>query len=136
MALSLAGTIVLCCVAVDWGRWFHIQAICLLLMLLLIDRKPTPFAASTAPHQHATPRLRPLATAALLLYATSWTLPIYGGKSCLPGYLPYVWPTYQTTLHRLKHTLLGELQPATRIRSGPSDQALSFNRPESRPPTA
>jgi hypothetical protein len=92
----LASTAILCALlsvplfylTIDWGRWIHMQAICLLLVVLL--------AAQRAPSFHPQPHAQPTTAGkpwraplliAVFLYCTCWTLPVYGGLSVRFGYL-------------------------------------------------
>ena len=85
---ALAGTAVLFYSALDWGRWVHIQAICLMLMVLLIDRIAKPIASPQP--AIGRPLLRYAAMVALAVYATIWTLPSIGHNDARHGYLDVV----------------------------------------------
>lgn len=100
--VSLAGTSVLFYVGVDWGRWLHLQAVCLMLLLMMLDRQG---AAKAVPARRRSLPFHVIATLALFLYATTWTLPGLGTAGETPGYVPLVWPTYRNTLHRFRVTV-------------------------------
>ena len=92
-ALALLASLPLFLVAMDWGRWTHLHATCLLLLLLAVERPEsgTPRGEATAIESGL--RLAPgaprrlVAGAALLLYATTWTLPAVG---LFPGRFGYL----------------------------------------------
>ena len=86
--LALAGTSFLFYSALDWGRWVHIQAICLMLMVLMVDRRAEP----VAPLRLALSRrvLRYAAIFAVAIYATTWTLPSIGHNDARRGYLDVI----------------------------------------------
>lgn len=86
-------------IATDWGRWIYIHAVCLLLLVLLIDFPAHLPATSAAPGpaSQATPlriTSRSLVYAILvLLYATTWTLPHVGmfpGRFGYPDLIHYL----------------------------------------------
>ena len=113
--LSLAGTAVLFYIGTDWGRWIHMQAICLLLLVMLIDRKTAAVGATEAPARHHSLGFHAIATLALIVYATTWTLPAWGYDRENPGYLPVVWPTYRNSLHHFRLAVAEEIRRPTRI---------------------
>jgi hypothetical protein len=83
--LSLAGTVYLFLVAVDWGRWMHIQAVCLMLMVLMVDRRAR--AALSEPPPLRRRWVRYACTFAVVVYATTWTLPPTGRGDGQRGYV-------------------------------------------------
>lgn len=85
---ALAGTAFLFYSALDWGRWVHIQAICLMLMVLMIDRRAKPIAMPQSSLRR--PLLRYVAVFALVIYATAWTLPSIGHNDARHGYLDVI----------------------------------------------
>jgi peptidoglycan/LPS O-acetylase OafA/YrhL len=84
-ALSLVGTAFLFYSALDWGRWIHIQAICLMLMVLLVDRRAEPSVPVLRSRW-----LRYAGSVALVIYATTWTLPSIGRNDARQGYLDVI----------------------------------------------
>lgn len=105
--VSMAGTSVLFYVGLDWGRWFHLQAICLMLLLMMLDHRG---AATAVPATQRSLPFHVVATLALLLYATTWTLPGVGTGGETPGYVPLVWPTYRNALHQFRVTVIGGIR--------------------------
>jgi hypothetical protein len=99
---SFAGTGVLFYVGIDWGRWLHLQAMCLMLLVMMMDRK----AAAVLPVRRAGRGLRALAAVAVFVYATVWTLPGVGNEGERPGYVAIVWPLYRSGLHELRVTVV------------------------------
>lgn len=83
-ALGFAGTLVLCYTALDWGRWINMQAVCLMLLILVIDRRAP---ATNTSRQKSSLLYRTLAFCAVLVYATCWTLPAIGFTEDRQGYL-------------------------------------------------
>ncbi len=108
--ISLAGTGVLCYVGVDWGRWLHIQVICLMLLAMMMDCKAAAISGIIRRAGRRSLGLRALATVALFLYAIAWTLPGVGNFGETPGYFAIVWPTYRSGLHQLRMQAVGELR--------------------------
>lgn len=108
--LSLAGMGVLFYVGIDWGRWLHIEVVSLMLLLLMMDRKANANPAQTRPAKHYSLGNRVLATLALFLYATAWTLPGVGNEGETPGYLAVFWPLYRSDLHQLRLTIVQDVK--------------------------
>ena len=71
-SLALGATAVLLYSGMDWGRWIHMQAMCLMLMLLMIEHEAEGKAAPIKPLERP---LRYASALALFLYSTIWTLP-------------------------------------------------------------
>lgn len=70
-AVSLLGTAALAYIAMDWGRWIHMQAMCLLLMVMLLEQW-APRLQSSAPR----PALQRWVVRALVFaYCALWTFP-------------------------------------------------------------
>ena len=86
--LSLVGTGFLFYSALDWGRWVHIQAICLMLMVLMVDHRAEPAVAVKPAVRSAW--LRYAGPLLLAIYATSWTLPSIGRDDARHGYLDVI----------------------------------------------
>jgi hypothetical protein len=84
-ALSLVGTAILFYIALDWGRWVHIQAICLMLMVLMLDHRAEPVVVV-----RRSAWLRYTGVALLAVYATTWTLPSIGRDDARHGYLDVI----------------------------------------------
>jgi hypothetical protein len=83
--LLMTGTVYLFLVAIDWGRWMHIQAVCLMLMVLMVDRRAP--AARVEPETLQPRWGRTACTFAVVVYATIWTLPPTGRGDGQAGYL-------------------------------------------------
>ncbi len=88
--IAIAGSLSIFYSGRDWGRWIHIHAVCLMLLLLMVSR-------GKAAVEHSPVRLkgarRLAAAAALAIYATCWTLPavdIYPARSGYYGLYRYV----------------------------------------------
>jgi hypothetical protein len=84
--LSLIGTAGLFYTALDWGRWVHMQALSLMLIIMMIDGR----APRTPVSSNAVPRFSwrgAVAFAVVFVYATSWTLPSIGVFKIGHGYL-------------------------------------------------
>ena len=84
--VAFAGSLVVFYSGRDWGRWIHIHATCLMLLILMADRGEPPVAISPI-RLHGGKRWA--AVVALLLYATCWTLPavdIYPARSGYFGF--------------------------------------------------
>jgi hypothetical protein len=71
MLISLVGTGFLFYVSLDWGRWMHLQAVCLMLMVLMIDHRAPKIVLAKHPRRW----VRVACGAAVALYATTWTWP-------------------------------------------------------------
>jgi hypothetical protein len=85
--VSLAGTAVLFYGGLDWGRWIHMQAICLMLMVLMIDRRAAAGGVKVETAKRGNAWVRAVAMLAVFLYATTWMLPSIGDYGEKPGYL-------------------------------------------------
>jgi hypothetical protein len=85
---SIMASIGLFYVGSDWGRWIEIHLVCLMLLLLTAaaDRSRCGCAAAetqrTAVLENSASLLgRAAAVGGLLLYATTWNLPLFSGSS-------------------------------------------------------
>lgn len=111
-AVSLTVAVPVFYVGLDWGRWFHIQVICLMLLALMVDRK----AGVDTIEGRATVRygkgVRALAALAVVLYATTWTLPGGGAEGEKPAYLGEFWQAYRSDLHYLRLDVMREIKKA------------------------
>lgn len=85
--VSLLGTGFLFYAGLDWGRWIHMQAICLMLMAMLIDHRVAAVAGQVESATYRNPWAHAVAVLAVLLYATTWMLPAVGDHGEKPGYL-------------------------------------------------
>ncbi len=87
--ISLAGSLVLFYGGRDWGRWIHIHAVCLMLLVLMLSR-----GEDAAPERVRWGGARRwVAVGALAVYATCWTLPavdIYPARSGYFGLYRYL----------------------------------------------
>jgi hypothetical protein len=88
--LALVGTAVLFYSALDWGRWVHIQAICLMLMVLMVDRRAASVETPARAAAVRRPWLRYAAMLAVAVYATTWTLPSIGRDDARHGYVDVI----------------------------------------------
>lgn len=95
----IASTAVLCALAsaplfyltIDWGRWIHMQALCLLLLILMAAQRARGFQSD--PNVKGIGEGRPWRgplLVAVFLYCTCWTLPVYGGLPVRYGYIDVV----------------------------------------------
>ena len=87
--LSAIASIPLFWFSIDWGRWIHMQILCLLLIILM--------AAQHAPGFQPDPNAMPFGTGrpwrmplliAIFVYCTCWTLPVLGMSELRFGYIP------------------------------------------------
>lgn len=83
-AISTLGTSFLFYSSLDWGRWIHLHAFCLLLTILLAERLD-PERVRSQPSL----RYRWTARVALVLFAISWSLPFLGGGGNSDPYTGY-----------------------------------------------
>jgi hypothetical protein len=67
---SMLGMLLLCYSAFDWGRWIHMEVMGLTLLLLMFERHNLSVAVTPT-----SPIRRYVAIAAVVLYATTWSLP-------------------------------------------------------------
>lgn len=84
---SLPATGLLFYCGLDWGRWIHIQAIRLMLMVMLISNRVVAVARQAGAARRRNPWIHAAAWSAVLLYATTWMLPAVGDHGERPGYL-------------------------------------------------
>jgi len=101
-SVSFAGTALLFYVGMDWGRWVHMQAMCLMLLAIMLDRKAAVRDASIKPSTRRSLRFRATAALALFLYATTWTLPGVGSGGETPGYAYFVCKLYREAVHSFR----------------------------------
>lgn len=88
--IAVAGSLSIFYSGRDWGRWIHIHAVCLMLLVLMVSRGKAAVAHSPLRMNGAR---RWAAAAALAIYATCWTLPavdIYPARSGYYGLYQYV----------------------------------------------
>jgi hypothetical protein len=89
-AVAFAGSLVIFYSGRDWGRWIHIHAVCLMLLVLMVSRGERPAAQ---PAIRLGGARRWAAAAALAIYATCWTLPavdIFPARSGYYGLYRYL----------------------------------------------
>jgi hypothetical protein len=110
--VSLAAAAPLFYVGLDWGRWFHIQVICLMLLAMMMDRKAAADPVAVRVTKRYGRGVRALATLALVLYATTWTLPGGGAQGEKPAYLGEFWQYYRSDLHYLRLDVMREIKKA------------------------
>jgi len=111
-AISLTAAAPLFYVGLDWGRWFHIQVICLMLLAMMIDRKAAAHPVAVSVTKRYSRGVRALATLAVVLYATTWTLPGGGAEGEKPAYLGEFWQYYRSDLHYLRLDVMREIKKA------------------------
>jgi hypothetical protein len=107
--VSVTATGVLCYMGMDWGRWFHLQAICLMLLAIMIDRKADRSVDAAEPARPHGKFHQAVAGLALLIYVTVWTLPGVGLAGWSPGYVSLAWPNYRATLHQARLEVVGKI---------------------------
>jgi hypothetical protein len=74
-------------VATDWGRWIHMQVICLLLVILMAERLAPARQPGIAPMTEAGSVRHAVLTFVAFIYCISWTLPVYGAFPIRWGYV-------------------------------------------------
>lgn len=80
-AIAISGSFTLFRFGPDWGRWVSMHAMCLMLLLLWIDRRSWVPSKSSIGVQLPTQRRRWASaslTIGLLLYSTCWSMPGFG----------------------------------------------------------
>jgi hypothetical protein len=88
--ISMLGTAALFYTARDWGRWLHMQAVCSMLVIMLIDRRGAPMAELRVAPVWRSVWMRAGASVAVFLYATVWMLPSIGDHGIYNGYVHVV----------------------------------------------
>jgi hypothetical protein len=73
-------------IAIDWGRWIYIHAMCLLLLLLFVDRRPSDQPVTWPPAEMSRFRAG-LGYVLLAIYSTCWTLTSVGFNPQRFGYI-------------------------------------------------
>jgi hypothetical protein len=89
-AVAFAGSLFVFYSGRDWGRWIHIHAVCLMLLVLMVSRGERSGAQAPICLRGAR---RWAAVAALVIYATCWTLPavdIFPARSGYYGLYRYL----------------------------------------------
>jgi hypothetical protein len=89
-ATAFAGSLLVFYSGRDWGRWLHIHAVCLMLLVLMVSRGERPATKQPIRLQGAR---RWAAVGVLAIYATCWTLPavdIYPARSGYYGLYRYL----------------------------------------------
>jgi len=100
--VSLLGIAVLMYVGSDWGRWIHIEAMSLMLLAMMIDRRAIADSRKAEPARRGKVAVQALATLMVLLYVTIWTLPAIGTGYERQGYLSLISPGYRKTMRDLR----------------------------------
>jgi hypothetical protein len=108
--VSLAAAAPVFYVGLDWGRWFHIQVICLMLLALMMDRKAAGHPVEGRVAKRYGRGVRALAAVALVLYATTWTLPGGAAEGEKPAYLGEFWQYYRSDLHYMRLDVMKEIK--------------------------
>ena len=89
-AISAVSSLPLFYLTTDWGRWIHMQVICLMLVVLMAERlAPTPQVRTVTMTKSSRPRQAVLAFV-VFVYCVSWTLPVYAAFPARRGYLDVV----------------------------------------------
>jgi hypothetical protein len=89
-AMALAGSLVVFYSGRDWGRWIHIHAVCLMLLVMMVSRGER---SAAHPPIYLRGARRWAAVGALAIYATCWTLPavdIFPARSGYYGLYRYL----------------------------------------------
>jgi hypothetical protein len=92
-ALAIAASALLFYTAQDWGRWIHMHAVCLMLLILLLSWRASPLPASAGLPCDVSPKARPGAVLALAVWALCWNLPavpIYPSRTGYFGLVQYL----------------------------------------------
>ncbi len=110
--VSLAAAVPVFYVGLDWGRWFHLQVICLMLLALMMDRKAAAHPVAAWGTKKYGAGVRAFARLALVLYATTWTLPGGGAEGEKPAYVGEFWQYYRSDLHYLRLDVMREIKKA------------------------
>jgi hypothetical protein len=74
----------------DWGRWIHMQVICLLLVILMAERAGPARQPRIAPMAETGRARQTVLTFVAFVYCISWTLPVYGAFPDRWGYVDVV----------------------------------------------
>lgn len=74
----------------DWGRWIHMQVICLLLVILITERLAPARPPEITRMTEARRTRQAVLTLVTVLYCISWTLPVYGDSLGRRGYFDLV----------------------------------------------
>jgi hypothetical protein len=86
-ALSAVSSLPLFYLTTDWGRWIHMQVICLMLVILMAERlAPAPQPEIAGMTKSRTPR-QPVLAFVAFVYCISWTLPVYAAFPVRWGYV-------------------------------------------------
>ena len=96
--ISLGGSSVLFLYAEDWGRWIYIHVLSLGLLLLFLDGKN-----AHAAQEPARGNLGWITRAALVVYATCWSLPCAGKAQEYTQDAGYAGLVHHILLHRKAH---------------------------------
>jgi hypothetical protein len=118
--VTLPGIAVLMYVGSDWGRWIHIEAMSLMLLAVMIDRRAIVDPLKAGPERRVAVAFHALATLVVLLYVTTWTLPAIGTGYERQGYLSLVSPGYRKTMHELRAVVVRIVKEGAGARSSGS----------------
>jgi hypothetical protein len=89
-ALSCIASVVLFLYATDWGRWIYIHLLSVFLLLLYIRYRHAGRETDGGQVNVAAKWRLGWASAALFLYATSWSMPHWGNRPLLGYYSPVI----------------------------------------------
>lgn len=73
----------------DWGRWIHMQVICLLLVILMAERLAPARPPGIVQTEPARSR-QPVLAFVVFIYCIAWTLPVYAAFPVRWGYVDVV----------------------------------------------
>lgn len=74
----------------DWGRWIHMQVICLLLVILMAERLAPARRPAIARRTETAGTRHAVLSFAVFIYCISWTLPVYAAFPARWGYVDVV----------------------------------------------
>lgn len=98
LLVSLPEMAVLMYVGADWGRWMHMQAMCLMLLAMMIARRSKAEEEAATPVKRGAFGGRAIAALAVIVYASAWALPAIGTGYRKQGYLSLISPQYRNAL--------------------------------------
>lgn len=91
--VAMAASAFLFYTAQDWGRWIHMHAVCLMLLILLLSWRAAPLPRSAGLLGGVGAKARPAAVLALAVWALCWNLPavpIYPSRTGYFGLVQYL----------------------------------------------
>jgi len=104
---SLMGSVALCAVAADWGRWINIQLISLFLVLLALDGRETPLVFRYDVKAWVLP---------FLLYVFMWHIPHFGGPVIARSFEQTTLGASLKSVKKLRHLMGKRDIPPLRMR--------------------